>query len=325
MTPGIFITGTNTGVGKTVMRPPGHGAIGRARASGSSASNRSRAAAQRGAGARLCNADALAPAAAASCPLPYELVNPYCFEPPLRRISPPRKPAKSRPRRPRRAGTGQATAEADVAIVEGAGGWRVPLHPEGFLSDLPERLGLGVVLVVGLDARLPEPCPAERRGDRARRPLAFPRLDRQPRRPRLRAGRRKCRSLERLLAAPPLALVPPPAPRRMRGGWRHTSTLSERERPSRVRSVAPNIVSDETVTVELGPPNRMSRRYFHVIGRRLNCATRKGRYTRAGSSSSRTAAPARWDGFSLRKERRDLASRLHQLWRKTSESPALRP
>ena len=34
--------------------------------------------------------------------------------------------------------------------MEGAGGWRVPLHPEGFLSDLPERLGLGVVLVVGL-------------------------------------------------------------------------------------------------------------------------------------------------------------------------------
>ena len=41
-------------------------------------------------------------------------------------------------------------AGVDFAIVEGAGGWRVPLHPEGFLSDLPERLGLGVVLVVGL-------------------------------------------------------------------------------------------------------------------------------------------------------------------------------
>ena len=37
---------------------------------------------------------------------------------------------------------------AASAIVEGAGGWRVPLHPAGFLSDLPERLGLGVVLVV---------------------------------------------------------------------------------------------------------------------------------------------------------------------------------
>ncbi len=43
-----------------------------------------------------------------------------------------------------------ASAVAEVAVVEGAGGWRVPLHPEGFLSDLPEQLALGVVLVVGL-------------------------------------------------------------------------------------------------------------------------------------------------------------------------------
>ena len=44
----------------------------------------------------------------------------------------------------------RVTADADVALVEGAGGWRVPLHPEGFLSDLPEALQLDVILVVGL-------------------------------------------------------------------------------------------------------------------------------------------------------------------------------
>jgi dethiobiotin synthetase len=43
-----------------------------------------------------------------------------------------------------------AATGAELVVVEGAGGWRVPLHPEGFLSDLPEQLGLGVVLVVGL-------------------------------------------------------------------------------------------------------------------------------------------------------------------------------
>jgi dethiobiotin synthetase len=43
----------------------------------------------------------------------------------------------------------RATGAAEFALVEGAGGWRVPLHPEGFLSDLPEALGLGVILVVG--------------------------------------------------------------------------------------------------------------------------------------------------------------------------------
>jgi dethiobiotin synthetase len=45
---------------------------------------------------------------------------------------------------------GRASGDADLACVEGAGGWRVPLHPEGFLSDLPEQLGMPVILVVGL-------------------------------------------------------------------------------------------------------------------------------------------------------------------------------
>ncbi len=80
----------------------------------------------------------------------YETVNPHCFEPP---IAPHIAAAE--------AGDflvverlvdwyGGATAGADIAVVEGAGGWRVPLHPTGFLSDLPERLGLGVIIVVGL-------------------------------------------------------------------------------------------------------------------------------------------------------------------------------
>jgi dethiobiotin synthetase len=44
----------------------------------------------------------------------------------------------------------RVTAGADLAVVEGAGGWRVPLHPAGFLSDLPEALQMDVILVVGL-------------------------------------------------------------------------------------------------------------------------------------------------------------------------------
>jgi len=145
---GIFITGTDTGVGKTVV-----------------ASGLVRLAAGRGrrvvglkpvaSGAEstpngLRNEDALALAAESTVPLPYALTNPLCFEP---AIAPHIAAAE--------AGVaisvpsllewyGNATAQADVAIVEGAGGWRVPLHPEGFLSDLPEQLGLDVLLVVGL-------------------------------------------------------------------------------------------------------------------------------------------------------------------------------
>ena len=41
-------------------------------------------------------------------------------------------------------------AQADVVVVEGAGGWRVPLNEREDMADLAQRLGLPVVLVVGL-------------------------------------------------------------------------------------------------------------------------------------------------------------------------------
>lgn len=39
---------------------------------------------------------------------------------------------------------------ADVVVVEGAGGWRVPLNEREDMADLAQALGLPVVLVVGL-------------------------------------------------------------------------------------------------------------------------------------------------------------------------------
>ena len=41
-------------------------------------------------------------------------------------------------------------AQADVVVVEGAGGWRVPLNEHEDMADLAKCLGLPVVLVVGL-------------------------------------------------------------------------------------------------------------------------------------------------------------------------------
>ena len=85
----------------------------------------------------------------------------------------------------------------------------MPLHPDGFLSDLPERLGLGVLLVVGLrlgclnhalltfDAILNGGrCPfAGWVGNQM--DARFERLD------------ANVATLERLLGAPPLAIIPP--------------------------------------------------------------------------------------------------------------------
>jgi dethiobiotin synthetase len=147
--PGVFITGTNTGVGKTavaaailrVLAGQGVLAVGlKPIASGSE---------RRGPGEPLRNSDALELQAAAPVQLAYETVNPWCFEPAIA----PHLAAQE-------AGQGialpaliewyrRATERAQFAVVEGAGGWRVPLHPDGFLSDLPEALGLDVILVVG--------------------------------------------------------------------------------------------------------------------------------------------------------------------------------
>lgn len=147
---GVFITGTNTGVGKTVVtaallrlaRRHGVRCVGlKPVASGSRRTVPD---------APLRNPDAQELQAAGSMWLAYETVNPHCFEPPIA----PHLAA-------REAGVGldvpalvawyrQASSEAELALMEGAGGWRVPLHPSGFLSDLPEALGLDVVLVVGL-------------------------------------------------------------------------------------------------------------------------------------------------------------------------------
>src|SRR5271170_1393425 len=84
---GIFVTGTDTGVGKTL--------IACALARGLTASGarvavmKPIASGAQPTAAGLRNADALALAASSNVPWPYEEVNPYCFEP---AISPQKRP-----------------------------------------------------------------------------------------------------------------------------------------------------------------------------------------------------------------------------------------
>jgi len=150
MTHGIFVTGTSTGVGKTVVSAgllrllsrQGVRAVGlKPVASGSVLLE------PRGA---LRNADALELQAAASLRLRYEDVNPWVFEPAIAPHIAAREASRPIHLQEMLEWYQRVTAEADVALVEGAGGWRVPLHPAGFLSDLPEALQLDVILVVGL-------------------------------------------------------------------------------------------------------------------------------------------------------------------------------
>lgn len=148
MSRGIFITGSDTEVGKTVV-----------------AAGLVRLAAQRGTrviglkpvasgatrtAAGLRNDDALALATAGSVEVPYTLTNPHCFEPAIAPHLAAADLGVTIRAEQLQAWYALATAAVELAIVEGAGGWRVPLHPDGFLSDLPEALGLDVILVVGL-------------------------------------------------------------------------------------------------------------------------------------------------------------------------------
>jgi len=150
MTPGIFVTGTNTGVGKTVATAAMLRLLGQCgvRAVGLKpvASGADRPALD----GPLRNADALELQAASPLSLPYEHVNPFCFKPAIAPHIAAQEAGETVVLSELVEWYRRVTRGADLALVEGAGGWRVPLHPEGFLSDLPESLELGVILVVGL-------------------------------------------------------------------------------------------------------------------------------------------------------------------------------
>ena len=97
------------------------------------------------------NDDALKLQQAMSVALPYEQVNPVALEPPVaphlaaqaagKRITVDQLSGKIR---------GALMQPHDVALVEGAGGWLVPLNDRESLADLALNLNLPVVLVVGV-------------------------------------------------------------------------------------------------------------------------------------------------------------------------------
>ena len=211
MTHGIFVTGTDTGVGKTVVAAGLVRLAGRGRVdAGRRASSRSPPAPSRTPGGPAQRGRAGAGRRRARLTLPYAVTNPWCFEP-ADRAAPRGRRSRRRTVDPASSSDwyAQATAGAELAIVEGAGGWRVPLHPDGFLSDLPERLGLDVVLVVGLrlgclnHARLT--VEAIERSGRCRL-LGWVGNQIDPGFARLEDN---LATLARLLGGPPLAVLPP--------------------------------------------------------------------------------------------------------------------
>ena len=145
---GCFVTGTDTGVGKTLvsaallhtlarhhprvvgMKPVAAGLVQQ--------------------GGEWVAEDAMALRAASTVEVPPELDCPVALPEPL-------SPHLAAARAGRRVGVADLVAAhrelrglADVVLVEGSGGWRVPLNEDETLADLAVALALPVVLVVGL-------------------------------------------------------------------------------------------------------------------------------------------------------------------------------
>lgn len=144
----LFVTGTDTEVGKTVVAcalARGLRELGaRVEVMKPVASGAQRTA------QGLRSADALALIEAARTETPYELVNPYCFEPP---ISPhiAAKDAKIEIDIDKiRECSRILGARADWVLIEGAGGWLAPISDHHTMADLALALEAEALLVVGL-------------------------------------------------------------------------------------------------------------------------------------------------------------------------------
>lgn len=145
---GLFITGTDTDCGKTVVAC---GVVRVLRARGLRVGVMKPVAA----GAALTsdgprNQDALDLIAASGLDLPYALVNPCVYAPPIAPHVAAAQAGVSIRFAPLLDAFARIRETSDAVVVEGAGGWRVPLGPDGDMADLAAALDLPVLLVVGL-------------------------------------------------------------------------------------------------------------------------------------------------------------------------------
>ncbi|MCF6354996.1 MAG: dethiobiotin synthase [Candidatus Polarisedimenticolaceae bacterium] len=145
---GYFITGTDTGCGKTeitlglmqLLQNHGKVVLGM-KPVASGAANTTEG---------LHNEDAIRIQAQGSILIPYSTLNPYVYEPPIA-------PHLAAEQAGEKIDLGiisshyrSLLAQADCVVVEGAGGWRVPVNREQSIADLVQMLNLPVILVVGL-------------------------------------------------------------------------------------------------------------------------------------------------------------------------------
>lgn len=145
---GVFVTGTDTEVGKSVVAT---GLVRGLVAQGSRvAVMKPVASGSQRTPEGLRNEDALALMAASNTPAPYALVNPYCFEPAISPHIAAQESGISIDFAIIRHNFATLAGAADWVVVEGAGGWLAPVGPRATIQDLALALELPVLLVVGM-------------------------------------------------------------------------------------------------------------------------------------------------------------------------------
>jgi dethiobiotin synthetase len=147
----FFVTGTNTNVGKTWVSTR---LLETARDAGKSCYGLKPISAgceETPEGLRNEDADALL--AAASVKLPYDQVNPVALKEPVApHILVKREKLNLTVSRLTGYVRGALMSHrADLVLVEGAGGWRVPVNDRETLADLARDLGFPVIMVVGME------------------------------------------------------------------------------------------------------------------------------------------------------------------------------
>jgi dethiobiotin synthetase len=145
---GFFITGTDTEIGKTTaslalmhaFKQQGYKVAGMKPVAAECQATKD----------GLRNDDALKLLNESSIELPYELVNPFAYEPPIAPHI-----AAAQANFPIYIDVitnayGKIAAQADIVIVEGVGGWAVPINEHQTMAEVAKALHLPVILVSGI-------------------------------------------------------------------------------------------------------------------------------------------------------------------------------
>ena len=147
-TPGYFLTGTDTGVGKTLAAVALTGAL---------AARGVRVAVMKPVAAGTVktpdgefNDDALELLAASNVKAPYEDVNPFLLKTPASPHLAARAEGVAIRHERIAAAFARLRVASDLVLVEGAGGWLAPISATETMADIAEKLDLPVLLVVGM-------------------------------------------------------------------------------------------------------------------------------------------------------------------------------